>query len=66
MLESWKLAPAIATGNSVVLKPAEFTPSTWAGFGGTAYAPEAWQATREQQIAVAETVQAAQGWGAEN
>lgn len=26
MLESWKLAPAIATGNTVVLKPAEFTP----------------------------------------
>ena len=34
MLESWKLAPAIATGNSVVLKPAEFTPLSaglWAG-----------------------------------
>ncbi|WP_395242729.1 5-carboxymethyl-2-hydroxymuconate semialdehyde dehydrogenase [Agromyces sp. MMS24-K17] len=34
MLESWKLAPALATGNSVVLKPAEFTPlsaSLWAG-----------------------------------
>ena len=26
MLESWKLGPALATGNSVVLKPAEFTP----------------------------------------
>lgn len=25
MLESWKLAPALATGNTVVLKPAEFT-----------------------------------------
>lgn len=42
----------------------QFTPSTWAAFGGTAYAPEAWQATREQQIAVAEKVQASQGWGA--
>ncbi len=34
MLESWKLAPAIATGNCVVLKPAEFTPLSaqlWAG-----------------------------------
>ena len=34
MLESWKLGPAIATGNSVVLKPAEFTPlsaSLWPG-----------------------------------
>src|SRR6478672_3964298 len=26
MLESWKLAPALATGCTVVLKPAEFTP----------------------------------------
>ncbi|RJO79218.1 5-carboxymethyl-2-hydroxymuconate semialdehyde dehydrogenase [Nocardia panacis] len=26
MLESWKLAPALASGCSVVLKPAEFTP----------------------------------------
>jgi len=42
----------------------QFTPSTWAGFGGTEYAPEAWQATREQQIAVAQKVQASQGWGA--
>ena len=42
----------------------QFTPSTWAGFGGTEYAPAAHMATREQQIAVAERVQAAQGWGA--
>ncbi len=28
MQESWKLAPALATGNTVVLKPAEFTPLT--------------------------------------
>ena len=34
MLESWKLAPAIASGCTVVLKPAEFTPlsaSLWSG-----------------------------------
>src|SRR6185295_19857872 len=33
MLESWKLAPALAGGCTVVLKPAEFTPvsaSLWA------------------------------------
>lgn len=42
----------------------QFTPSTWAAYGGTEYAPSANQATREQQIAVAEKVQAAQGWGA--
>ncbi|WP_120521494.1 transglycosylase family protein [Arthrobacter celericrescens] len=39
----------------------QFTPSTWAAYGGTG-APE--NATREQQIAVAERVQASQGWGA--
>lgn len=42
----------------------QFTQQTWAGFGGTQYAPRADLATREQQIAVAEKVQAAQGWGA--
>ncbi|MEI3610287.1 5-carboxymethyl-2-hydroxymuconate semialdehyde dehydrogenase [Pseudogracilibacillus sp. SO10305] len=26
MLETWKVAPALATGNTVVLKPAEFSP----------------------------------------
>ena len=34
MLESWKLAPSLASGCTVVLKPAEFTPlsaSLWAG-----------------------------------
>lgn len=42
----------------------QFTPSTWAAFGGGEYAPSAHLASREQQIAVAEKVQAAQGWGA--
>ena len=42
----------------------QFTPSTWAGFGGTQYAPAAHMATREQQIDIAKRVQAAQGWGA--
>lgn len=42
----------------------QFTPSTWAAFGGTQYASGAHMASREQQIAVAEKVQAAQGWGA--
>src|SRR5699024_9410482 len=54
-------APAVANGSSGGL---QFTPSTWAAFGGTEYAPAAHMATREQQIAVAEKVQAAQGWGA--
>ncbi len=43
MLESWKLAPAIATGNTVVLKPAEFTPlsaSLWPGIFEEAGLPQ--------------------------
>ncbi|CAM5644595.1 LysM peptidoglycan-binding domain-containing protein [Streptomyces aurantiogriseus] len=42
----------------------QFSASTWRAYGGTAYAPTADQATREQQIAVATKVQRAQGWGA--
>ena len=39
----------------------QFSDSTWAAYGGTGSAADA---TREQQIAVAEQVQASQGWGA--
>lgn len=39
----------------------QFTPSTWAAFGGTG-SPE--NASKAEQIAVAEKVQATQGWGA--
>ncbi|MFE9171445.1 transglycosylase family protein [Streptomyces kebangsaanensis] len=42
----------------------QFTGSTWAAFGGTAYAPRADLATKSQQIAVAEKVLAGQGKGA--
>jgi 5-carboxymethyl-2-hydroxymuconic-semialdehyde dehydrogenase len=43
MLESWKLAPALASGCTVVLKPAEFTPlsaSLWAGIFEDAGLPQ--------------------------
>ncbi|VXB63626.1 5-carboxymethyl-2-hydroxymuconate semialdehyde dehydrogenase [Aeromicrobium sp. 9AM] len=43
MLESWKLAPALASGCTVVLKPAEFTPlsaSLWAGIFAEAGVPD--------------------------
>lgn len=39
----------------------QFHPATWLGYGGGRYARYAWQATREQQIAIAEKVLAAQG-----
>jgi hypothetical protein len=42
----------------------QFSQSTWAAHGGTQYAPSANQASRDQQIAVAEKVLATQGWGA--
>ncbi|MFP5019519.1 LysM peptidoglycan-binding domain-containing protein [Pseudonocardia phyllosphaerae] len=42
----------------------QFTKQTWKGFGGGQYASEAHQASRSQQIAVAEKVLAEQGWGA--
>lgn len=42
----------------------QFTNSTWLAYGGGAYAQHAYQATREEQIAVAQRVQAGQGWGA--
>ncbi len=54
---------AINTGNGYQ-GGLQFSPSTWAAYGGTEFAPTANQATREQQIAVAERTLAGQGWGA--
>ncbi|MDH6226573.1 MULTISPECIES: transglycosylase family protein [Streptomyces] len=42
----------------------QFTSQTWAGFGGTQYAAQANQATKAQQIEIAEKVLAEQGPGA--
>lgn len=42
----------------------QFSQSTWRAYGGTAYAPRADLATRDQQIAVAEKVLKGQGPGA--
>lgn len=42
----------------------QFADATWRSYGGTAYAPKAWQASREAQIAVAEKVLADAGWKA--
>lgn len=54
---------AINTGNGYY-GGLQFSAGTWNAYGGGQYAATADQATREQQIAVAEKVQAAQGWGA--
>ena len=54
---------AINTGNGYY-GGLQFSSTTWLNLGGGAYAPTADLATREQQIAIAEKVLAAQGWGA--
>lgn len=38
--------------------------STWRAFGGEEFAPHPWEATREQQIEIAERVLASSGWAA--
>lgn len=54
---------AINTGNGYS-GGLQFAHSSWTGFGGREFAPMAWQASREQQIVVAERILASQGWGA--
>lgn len=54
---------AINTGNGYH-GGLQFSPSTWSAYGGQEFAPYAYQASREQQIAVGERVLAGQGWGA--
>ncbi|MFI7385955.1 transglycosylase family protein [Streptomyces sp. NPDC049813] len=54
---------AINTGNGYY-GGLQFSASTWAAYGGTSYASSADQASKAQQISVAEKVLAAQGKGA--
>jgi resuscitation-promoting factor RpfA len=54
---------AINTGNGYH-GGLQFSPSTWSGHGGGEYAPKAYLASKEEQIAVAERVLAGQGKGA--
>ena len=42
----------------------QFADATWRSYGGGAYAPAAWQASREAQISIAEKVLADAGWRA--
>lgn len=54
---------SISTGNGYY-GGLQFNQSTWAAYGGTSYASNAAQASKSQQIAVAERVLQAQGPGA--
>jgi uncharacterized protein YabE (DUF348 family) len=54
---------AINTGNGYY-GGVQFDQSTWERNGGLRYAPRADLATREEQMAIADTTQARQGWGA--
>ncbi len=54
---------SISTGNGFY-GGLQFTRSTWKAYGGTKYAPTANQASRSQQIAIANKVLAGQGIGA--
>ncbi|MEP9413184.1 transglycosylase family protein [Gordonia sp. VNQ95] len=54
---------AINTGNGFY-GGVQFDQNTWERWGGLEYAPRADLATREEQIAIAQKTQAAQGWGA--
>lgn len=51
--------PTVSGGFSGLLM---FHHATWLGYGGDEYAPEAWQATREQQIDVALRLWRVRGW----
>lgn len=51
--------PPVAGGFSGLLM---FHDATWLGYGGDEYAPQAWQATREQQIEVATRLWRVRGW----
>lgn len=67
----WDRVAACESGNNWAINTGngyqgglQFSPSTWTGHGGGEFAPSADQATREQQIVVAERVLASQGPGA--
>lgn len=42
----------------------QFSPTTWRAFGGRRFAPEAYLATKRQQIHIADRVLRVQGWRA--
>jgi nucleoid-associated protein YgaU len=68
---NWDAIAACESGNNWSINTGngyygglQFSQGTWNAYGGGAYAPTASQASRSQQIAVAEKVRAGQGIGA--
>lgn len=68
---NWDAIAACESGNNWSINTGngyqgglQFARSTWLGYGGGEFAPSAHQATREQQITVAERVLQGQGIGA--
>lgn len=61
----WDYDPATATwGNRLFDGGLQFLPATWSAFAPDGFPARAYDASREQQIAVAERVLDVQGWGA--
>ncbi|MFI1677957.1 transglycosylase family protein [Streptomyces sp. NPDC020607] len=70
-VDTWSKVAACESGNNWSINTGngyygglQFKQSTWEAYGGTAYAPRADRASKDQQIAVAEKVLDAQGPGA--
>ncbi|MBF4552520.1 transglycosylase family protein [Corynebacterium suicordis] len=70
-VEQWDQVAACESGGNWAINTGngyqgglQFSQQTWSGFGGDQYAPTADQATKEQQIEIAENVLATQGAGA--
>lgn len=67
----WESLAKLESGNNWAINTSngysggvQFTASTWTANGGGKFAPQAWQATKQQQMEVANNVLKTQGWGA--
>lgn len=60
----WDYGPHSGWGSGIYQGGLQFHPSTWDAYRPAGYPAEAYLASRAQQVAVAELVLAAQGWGA--
>lgn len=60
----WDYGPHSGWGNGLFEGGLQFHPGTWDAYKPAGYPEAAYQASRAQQIAVAEKVLASQGWGA--